>query len=338
MFDHMDGILRARAHKQTQWKEDSYLAVKFWRQMLSKYYAEVTPMTGMPLILAQIIDPFKKLWAFRKWDTGMDIIPEDETSYTTHYQEAFLKYVENEYCAKHRWMSVIKHEKLQSNDFILSATASQSGQSSFDPYGLSSDDEEDLTPENVAETTPGRSDCAAYLLTAAKLYLNWEPESPTNWGQVNLILDDYHSYRMEASSRFWVPDITEWWRQQEETHSNSADRSNVARRMFSIIPHGVGVEASVSLGQDVIGWRQSKTTGETLWEKVVVRQYSWANDGILAGDDTASDWSETDSDLELNREVEEHTLRRMAKVHNFLEMWQGSHNLLTTQRESRAQN
>jgi len=42
--------------------------------------------------------------------------------------------------------------------------------------------------------------------------------------------------------------------------------------IFSIIPHGVGVEASFSLGRDVIGWRQSTTTGETLGEQVVVRQ------------------------------------------------------------------
>jgi hypothetical protein len=41
-----------------------------------------------------------------------------------------------------------------------------------------------------------------------------------------------------------------------------------------LIPHGVGVEASVSLGQDVIGWRQSKTTGETLRENVVVGQFA----------------------------------------------------------------
>ena len=36
----------------------------------------------------------------------MDINPGDETSYTTQSQEAFLKYVENEYCAKQRPLSV----------------------------------------------------------------------------------------------------------------------------------------------------------------------------------------------------------------------------------------
>jgi len=80
----------------------------------------------------------------------MDINPEDKTSYTTQYQEAFLKYVENEYCAKHRRLSVTKHEKLQSNHFIHSAMLSQSGQSSFDPYDLSSGDGEYLMPRNLA--------------------------------------------------------------------------------------------------------------------------------------------------------------------------------------------
>ena len=42
----------------------------------------------------------------------MNIIPEDETSYATQYQEAFLKYVENEYCAKHRRLPVTKLKTL----------------------------------------------------------------------------------------------------------------------------------------------------------------------------------------------------------------------------------
>jgi hypothetical protein len=109
MFDHMDGMMRALAKKKPQWKEDLFFAVKLARQKLSQYYAEVIPMTSMLLISAQILDPFQKLESFRKWDKGMDINAEDETSYTTQYQEAFLKYVENEYCAKHRRAPVNKY-------------------------------------------------------------------------------------------------------------------------------------------------------------------------------------------------------------------------------------
>jgi len=70
----------------------------------------------------------------------------------------------------------------------------------------------------------------------------------------------------------------------------------------------------------------------------VVRQYALANDGILAGDDPALDASETGNDLELKREAEERKLHRMPKVHKFLEMWQGSQNLRTTEKESPVQN
>jgi len=126
---------------------------------------------------------------------------------------------------------------------------------------------------------------------------------------------------MEISSTFWTPDITDWWRQQEETLTKYADLSNVARDIFSIIPHGVRVEASFSLGRDVIGWRQSKTTGETVRKKVVVRQFARANNGILAGTDPELDTTNTENDSEMKKEAEEPKLHRMAKVHDFLEMW-----------------
>jgi hypothetical protein len=101
MFDHMDGVMRASAKKKTPWKKYLFFAVKLARQKPSKYHAQVTPTTGILLISAHILDPFRKLRSFRKWNKGMDINPEDETFNTTQYQVTFLKYVENEYCAKH---------------------------------------------------------------------------------------------------------------------------------------------------------------------------------------------------------------------------------------------
>jgi len=318
MFDHMHGVMRALAKKKTPWKEDLFFAGKLARQKLSKYYAEVTPTTGLLLISAHILDPFRKLRSFTKWDKGMVNNPEDETSYTTQYQEAFLKYVENEYCARHRRVPVNKLETVPSSNLVPSAMASGSYQSSFDPYDLSSDDEEYLMPNNVAETTPGRSDRAVCLLTAARLYLNSPPEAPNNWGQIIPNLNDYHSNPIEISSTFWIPDITDRWRQQQEMHSKYADLSNVARDIFSIIPHGVGVEATLSLGRDVIGCRQSKTTGETLRERVIVRQFARANNVILAGIGSEWDTMNKENDSEMKKEAEERKFHRMAKVHDFL--------------------
>jgi len=48
--------------------------------------------------------------------------------------------------------------------------ASRSGRTSYDPYDLSSNDEQYLMPNNVAEMTPGQSDHAAPALTAPRLY------------------------------------------------------------------------------------------------------------------------------------------------------------------------
>jgi len=138
----------------------------------------------------------------------MDISPEDKTSYTTQYQETFLKYVGNEYCTKHRGVPVNTIETVPSSNLVHTATASGSYQSSFDPYDSSSDREEYLTPNNEAETTPGRGYHAARILTTARLYLNSPPEAPKNWGQINPNFNDYHSDPMEISSTFWIPDIT----------------------------------------------------------------------------------------------------------------------------------
>jgi hypothetical protein len=94
----MDDMTRALAKKKTQLKEDLFFAVKCAQQKLSKYYTKVTLTTGMLLNSADILDPFRMLRSFKKWDKGLDINPADEPSYTTRYQEAFLQYVENEYC------------------------------------------------------------------------------------------------------------------------------------------------------------------------------------------------------------------------------------------------
>jgi len=90
---------------------------------------------------------------------------------------------------------------------------------------------------------------------------------------------------MEICSTFWIPDISDLWCQQEQTHIKYADVSNGEHDLFCIIPHGVEVESTFSFGQDVISWRQLKTTGKTVREEVVVRQFAEANNGILAGTD-----------------------------------------------------
>jgi hypothetical protein len=97
MFDNMDRVRRAFAKKKTQWKEDLFFSVKLAQQKIPKYYTAVTLKTGMLLVSAHILDHFRKLRSCTKWNNGMDMNPKDDTSYTMQYQEAILKYVENDY-------------------------------------------------------------------------------------------------------------------------------------------------------------------------------------------------------------------------------------------------
>jgi hypothetical protein len=50
------------------------------------------------------------------------------------------------------------------------------------------------------------------------------------------------------------------------------------------------------------------------------------------------DCSISDNDSEIKKEADERKLHRMAKNHDFLEIWQGSENLRATQKASCAQN
>ena len=131
---------------------------------------------------------------------------------------------------------------------------------------------------------------------------------------------------------------TDRWRQQEETHSTYTNLSNVARDTLSMILHDVAVESSFSLGRDVIGSRQSTTTGEIICKKVIVRHFARANNGILEGAEPELDTRNTNQNSEVTKEVQERKLHTMAKVHDFLEMWQGNQNLCAKQKESNAQN
>jgi len=73
-------------------------------------------------------------------------------------------------------------------------------------------------------------------------------------------------------------------------------------------------------------------------QRVIVRHFALPNKWILASNDPALDTTETENVLEMKREAEGRILHRMAKVHDLLEMFQGSQNLSATPKESPSQN
>jgi hypothetical protein len=188
-----------------------FFTINLARWKLSKYYAGIIWSTAQLLSSSHILDPIRKLQLGRKWDKWLDMHPEDETSYPTQSQEAFLKYLDKEYFAKH-WLQPVNNPDCKpSNNLVPSSMALWSIQSSFDLDDMSRDDEEYLMPKIGARMTPRWSNRAVWLLTAARRSLNSPSEAPANWAQNNTNLNGYHSDAIAICSTFWILDITNWW-------------------------------------------------------------------------------------------------------------------------------
>jgi hypothetical protein len=92
------------------------------------------------------------------------------------------------------------------------------------------------------------------------------------------------------------------------------------------------------LGKTLLNSRRQQPQGRLFVQIVHLWQYRLANNGIVPGNDSVLDTMEVVNDIELMREAEERKLHRLAKVLDFLEMWQGSQIIHATQKESHAQN
>jgi hypothetical protein len=74
------------------------------------------------------------------------------------------------------------------------------------------------------------------------------------------------------------------------------------------------VEDSFSLGQDIIGWRKSKTKGETLRETVFLRKFALANNILSAGADPGLDTTNTGNGSEMKKDAEEWKLQEWLRL------------------------
>jgi len=59
--------------------EDLFFAMTLAQQNLFNYQDEITPMTGMCLVAGHILDQWRQLQSFSKWDKGVGNNPVDET-------------------------------------------------------------------------------------------------------------------------------------------------------------------------------------------------------------------------------------------------------------------
>ena len=320
MFDHMESVLKALAKKRTQWKKDIHKAVRAGRAKLREYYSNVTPGTGLLLILATILDPFRKLRTFERWDKDMGVSNDNADSYTRQYSDAFLDYWEKNYViGDGEGTNEVKKEEFGGplSDLGENVSIGKKG-GGIKVYTIDSSDED--TDEEVTakpNSTPRSASRKAYLMQQARQYLANGRVDPNTLPQNQPQGDDLLSEDPEeVTASFWYPDVGGWWYNQEKMLGEYRDLAKMARDIFSVMPHGVGVEASFSLGRDVIGWRQSKTSGITLQQKVVVRQWARSNDGLFPEEIGMLDIS--DNDNEEKRQKEDRKLNQLASIKDFI--------------------
>jgi len=335
IFDHLDGVLKALAKKRLQWKRDIHRAVRSARAKLRKYYTKVTPETGLILILATMLDPFRKLQTFKGWDKEMGKSSDDSDSYERQYCDAFLSYWENNY--------VNNLDSLEGNgtDERKKTRGGGSGRLLGNEgkqipriYGLDSSDEEedDGNEDHRTHSTPRTASRKSLLMQQARQYLangraniqSWQHDYPLGEEQMS-------NDPEEMTASFWYPDVAGWWLKQETTMGEYRDLAKMARDIFSVMPHGVGVEASFSLGRDIISWRQSRTKGSTLQQKVVVRQWARSNDGLLPEEAIQSAGSDVNN--EEKQKQEDQKLNQLASVRDFLVFKEQSENLRSMQKK-----
>ena len=280
MFDHLEGALRSLKRKQSAWKVDVRRAVRATHVKLQSYYAKVTPESGLLLILAALLDPFRKTKSFRSWDANMNIDPKDSESYTAQYTEAFLNYWEEMYVIPQCTRKVKVEEKDDRDTETESATynGSSTSRSTSPDVAYFSDSSDEFihgSDPTCPPVTPARALQQDRLMEVARKYINSANADPATLGQHPPKTDDLKSDDpQEMTAAFWKPDVAAYWQAQENSLSEFAPLARMARDVFLVIPHSVGVEASFSLGRDIMGWRQCRTAGDTLQKKVVVRQFA----------------------------------------------------------------
>jgi hypothetical protein len=79
--------------------------------------------------------------------------PQDDRTHIYPHNEA-LNNQENQHFANDKCLRIIKPEFVPSNNLFSSAMDSRSSPFLYDPYDMSSDDEDSSMPINVAQITP----------------------------------------------------------------------------------------------------------------------------------------------------------------------------------------
>lgn len=289
MFNHFDRVISTLSHKRAEWKQDLKNATAAASSKLSAYYSDVTPESGLLMILAVILDPFTRLSIFRKWDraTRNDLEP---TSYESTYRKVFMEYYDLHY------VPVAEEEPDSPTVAEDSVPGDSNSQGFWKPPGNDSDSESDnevystmtgtqsygtpfphsMSPSAfspLAFSLPSTPNHARQISLAAALrYLDEKP-TEVPYTVVNALPAEEDITEPERMTKdFFRPDVLGWWREVERTEPSLKDLAAMARDVFSTVPHSVGVESSFSIARKAVGWQQSAISAGQLENYVIYRQ------------------------------------------------------------------
>lgn len=309
MFDHFEEFIKRLSVKQAEYKNDLLKALKAATHKLKHYYQKVTPRNGTLLLMATMLDPYQKLLPFHKWDSAEGCLPSSPDSFTSQHRMLFLRYFEVNYLRPietHHDISTQDHGNTPASQQSGETTTYSK---SLPGFGSDSEDE-DLTaetrsveilpgygsvltggtylkeyPDGCIVRTPGNVERKRYL-DAAVDYINGDRlrKSAAHeefFGRKAGNLNDLEEENQDPTRitvSWFNPTPDNFWRQVSspslsQHHQYLLPVEQMARDIYSCVPHGVGVESSFSIGRNVLSWKQSRMTASTLQSMIVTRQH-----------------------------------------------------------------
>jgi hypothetical protein len=240
LFDHLDGCVQKLTNKRSEWKKD----VK----------------SGLIYILAHCLDPTQKFKVFKIWDM--------DENYATHYEQDYKKAV-LDYFKKNYAPSPSPSPATPENTTIQPTQRHRKERrAAFDSDESSDEDklsEFDRKPGQTYTLSPYQQ-----AIIYAERYIN---DGPIKRSSLHEPCDYIGENELKAGYTNKVNFFSFWRTEMNAQRPGSAPFLRMVRDVYSVIPHGVGVEGSFSLGRQALSWRQHRMKASTLSKFIVVRQW-----------------------------------------------------------------
>ena len=306
MFDHFEAFMKRLRAKTADFKQDLLRALEAATAKLKEYYLKVTPRAGTLLLMATMLDPYQRLSPFKKWDRAEGFSATEAHSFQYQHRLLFLQYFETHYlppietqlsgtsdCPQLAPQTTFRTKPRRDQDD--SDSEDDTPTSAQQPVGFN--DRSLLTgviaegtflrgyPNGIIDRTFGNLERKKYLMAAVE-YIDSRRFSHQQ-GQDEYFgftagnldtLEEENDDPGKITISWFKPTPDGYWAKIAIAPSRGDMKylqrvEEMARDIFSCVPHGVGVESSFSIARNVVSWKQSRMTAKTLQANMIVRQH-----------------------------------------------------------------